>query len=299
MQPLYMTPERYRVGGFGADLTGIEPVELRAVLFRATSMANSYCNVPGHPVVHDFRGGSITGEEIAWDVGMDLRPGQRRVYPRHTPLRSLTELKIEVTENQYVAFTSNEIYRTDAYFEIVSMAYSSFGLFGAAIIPTIGLTSPVARVSYEYGDTYHVTGEMLEQTDARTYRAMNQWWHSEPEPTVYLDGVPVNVADYTIDEDEGTVTFDTTQASDAIVSVDYTHRLHPDIAEATGMIATELLGDRSLTRKGLHGLVELAVGEVRIRRDFPRAGVQRSGMSDKIQQLLDPHRFITVRGGSG
>lgn len=294
MAPLYMTPGRFRIGGYGVDLTGIDEVEIRAILRRASAMVNSYCTVPSTPVEHDFRGGTITDEPLRWELGHELLPAQRRVFPRHTPLRELIGFRIDVTNSQYISFTDNEIYVTPQYFEVTSLAMTSVGLFGAGIIPNIGLRSPVARVSYEYGELLPVAGEELEETDSRLYRAMNQWWWEDPLPVVRVDGDALPADDYTIDYDEGTVLLD--EPTSGTVTVDYAHRLHPDIAEAAGLIAVERFGERGLTRKGLHGLVELAVGEVRIRRDFPRAGVQKHGVSDTVMQLLDPHKFITAMG---
>ena len=291
----YMTPGRYRIGGFGVDLSGVDDVELRAILHRATAMVNAYCTVPQTPSAYDFRGGTIVGEEVPYHVGSALLPPQTRIYVRHTPLRSLTSMQIDVTPGQHVAFDEGEIYATNDYFELTSMAFTGLSPVGNLLWPGIGMQTPIARVSYTYGYLLSVLGEELEQTDAKEFRAMNQWWFADPAPVVYVDGTETTTG-FTINYNEGMVTFDANQTG--LVSVDYAHKLPSEIAEATGMVATDRIGERDLTRKGLHGLVELAVGEVRIRRDFPRAGVQKIGVSDQVAQLLDPYKFITVRGGT-
>lgn len=290
----YMTPGRFRIGGYGVDLTNVEDVELRAILHRSTAIVNEYCNVPGG---HDFRGGTITDEVVPFRVEHELLPAQRRFFPMHRPVRELVGMRIDVSNTQYLGFDSNEMYVTEDFVEVTSLNMTGVGLFGAAVIP-MGLQIPAARVSYVYGQEITVTEETIEQTDAKTYRAMNQFWLLDPAPVVYVGGSTVDTADYTVNATEGLITFDTIQAAGAEVVVDYVHKLPSAIAEATGMVAVERLGDRNLTRKGLHGLVELAVGEVRIRRDFPRAGVQKIGVSDQVAQLLDPYRFITIRGGT-
>jgi hypothetical protein len=294
----YMTPGRFRIGGFGVDLTDIDDVDLRAILNRATAMVNAYCTVPSTPAPYDFRGGTVVGDEVPYHVGSALLPPQTRVYPRHTPLRSLTSIQIDVTPGQHVAFDEEEVYTTTDYFELTSHAFTGLSPIGNMLWPGIGMQTPVVKVSYTYGYLISEIGEELEQTDAKQYRAMNQWWFADPAPVVYVDGVEADSADYTVGINEGTVTFDTNQPDGAIVSVDYAHKMPAAIAEATGMVAKDALGERDLNRKGLHGLVELAVGEVRIRRDFPRAGVQKVGVSDQVAQLLDPYKFITVRGGT-
>jgi hypothetical protein len=111
-----------------------------------------------------------------------------------------------------------------------------------------------------------------------------------------VDGVEADPGDYTVDFDEGTVTLDGTVTDTTRVHVDYYYRLHSGIARGVNIIAAGELGERNMTRKGLSGLIELAVGDVRIRRDFPRAGVRVQGIPDRAKQLLDPFRFLSVRG---
>lgn len=293
---LYVTPDKFRSGGWGVDLAGIEDIELRSVLHRAGSMANQFCNVPTLPVEHDFRGGVIIDEIGHWDLGGHMQAPMRRFYPYHRPLRTVDAMRIVVTNSQGIEFSAPELYVGDSFIEVVSMAMTSYGLFGAAIVPNIGLAHPQVELSYTYGYSFGVVNEELEISDSRTYRAQNQWWDTEVVPTVRIDGA-VETTGFSIDYDEGTVTLDTATASTR-VHVDYFHRLPSAIAEATGIIATELLGERNLTRKGLAGLIELAVGEVRIRRDFPRAGVQTQGISDRAADLLNSFVFRSVRGGS-
>ena len=164
-------------------------------------------------------------------------------------------------------------------------------------MPAIGLMPPIASGSYTYGYRFTARGEELYPSDAKEYRAFNQWWWDDPEPVVYVDGIEVDDQPTTRSNlDEGTVTFDTGPDANAVITVDYDYRMPTAIAEATALIGLQRLGERNLTAKGLHGLIELAVGDVRLRRDFPRAGVARHGVSDEVMQLLDPYRFVTVAG---
>lgn len=61
--PNYLTPEAFRVMGFGVDLSVFEEVEVRNILARASARVNTYCAVPNLPQPHDFRGGTVTGEQ--------------------------------------------------------------------------------------------------------------------------------------------------------------------------------------------------------------------------------------------
>ena len=291
---LYVTPAKFRVSGTGVDLSGITDLELRSILSTATDMANEYCTVP---YGHDFRGGTVVDELGTWDMGGSLMPGSRQVYPLHRPVKEVTNLRIEVTGSQGIEFNTDELFLSRDRTEVVSMAVTSYGLFGAAIIPNIGLQKPQYRIAYSYGDSILVVNEELELDSGKMFRAQEQWWDSEVDPVVRVDNVEADPdTDYTIDFDEGTVTLVGTVTATTRVHVDYAHRLPSPIARATTIIAAGELGERNMTRKGLSGLIELAVGDVRIRRDFPRAGVRVQGIADRAKQLLDTYRFISLRG---
>ena len=295
MKP-YMTPARFRIGGYGVALDAITDAELSTILQTSTSLVNAYCTVPTHPAEYDFRGGTVVDEEYAWPTGHDLLPANTRALSRYTPIISIENFRIDITGSQYLGFTSDQLYLTEGSIEIVAANTMGVGLFGAAIVPPIGLDPPLAKWSVTYGYRFTARGEELFPSDALEYRAMNQWWWDDPEPVVYVDGTEIDPGDYTIDTEEGTVTFDAALEPNARVTADYDHRMPTAIAEGTALIGVQRLGERSLTSKGLHGLIELAVGDVRLRRDFPRAGVARHGISDEVMQLLDPYKFFTVRG---
>lgn len=291
---LYQTPERYRIGGYGQSLDGLEDVELRAVLTRASEMVNEFCLVSNRPQRHDFRGGTITNERSTWNVGNPMLEGQRRVILRHRPVKTVTGLRINVTNNQYITFDADELFVGDGWVEVTSLAYTSVGLFGGGILPGIGLRDPIAYASYTYGFSFSELGEYLETTDARLYRSMNQWWDSVLPPVVYRDGSVVSTGEYQIDYSEGTVSFTAAQSSEVAITVDYNYRLPGAIAEATGIIATELLADRSVAARGLIGLAELQVGEVRIRREMARGGsvgtLSMPAIPPRAAMLLAPYR---------
>lgn len=291
---LYVTPGKFRTSGSGVDLTGISDLELRSILDAAGDMANEYCVVPHG---HDFRGGTVVDEMNTWDMGGHYMPGHRQVYPLHRPLKAVTSLRIEVTPSQHLTFDTSELHLSGDRAEVASMSLTSYGLFGAAIIPNIGMQKPQYRISYTYGYTFPVTREELSLDAGKTFRAQNQWWDEDEDVVVWIDNaIATETSDYTVDYDEGIVTLVGSTTAETRVHVSYTHRLPRSIARATSIIATMELGERNMTRKGLSGLIELAVGDVRIRRDFPRAGVQTSGIPDRAAELLDSYRFLSVRG---
>lgn len=295
--PLYCTPDRFRISGFGLDLSKVPDIELRSILTRASATVNSYCNVPTRPIEHDFRGGVIVDEKGNWSIGNYLLPGQRRYYPFHKPVISVQAMRLLVTNTQYNAFNAGELFVAEDFIEVVSLAMTQVGLFGAGIFPNIGLEQPQLNISYTYGSLLPAFNEELEVSDGKTFRAQNQWWSTTPAPVIRINGA-VETTGFTIDSEEGTVTLTTVTATTR-VNVDYYHRLAPPIAEATAVIAADRLGDRALTRRGMHGLQTLTIGEVQVRRPMERMNVGDAlPIPIAAASLLDPYRFISVRGGS-
>lgn len=295
MKP-YMTPGRFRIGDFGADLSSITDAGLASILQTSTATVNGYCTVPTNPDEYDFRGGTVIDDSAVWEIGHELLPPGRSALTRYTPIISVEGFRIDMTGTQYLEFSSDQLYLTNGSIEIIAPSASGVGLWGNAVVPAIGLIPPIAKWSVTYGYRFSVRGDELYPSDAKEFRAFNQWWWDDPEPVIYIDGTEVDTADYTIDIDEGTVTFDDAPGANVTVRADYDYRLPSNISEAMSLIALQRIGERNLTAKGLHGLIELAVGDVRLRRDFPRAGVQRHGVSDEVMQLLDPYKFISVAG---
>lgn len=296
---MYMTPERFRTFGTGVDLDEIEDVALRSHLTTASSMVDAYCTIPMLPQRHDFRGGTITDEEHQWNLG-DRRVdwGTQRLFPHHGPVREVTQFRIVATNNQYVEISPDDliINNISGWVEVVSLAVSQVGLFGFGIIPILGLSVPLAKLSYRYGWEFVVTSEFLEPTDARTYRAQNQFWVVD-SLTVYVNGAEADPGDYTVELTEGTVEF-TDQLTDGdLVTADYSYTLPAEIAQATGLIATSLLDEQDLRAKGMGRLEAVQVEEVSLRRTVPqRASQIKHSIPEAAEQLLEPFVFRTVRG---
>jgi len=298
---LYVTPEKYRTMGLGIDLEGIEDFELAAILDRAGSIAEGYCSVPLIPRRHSFLGGSISvdaPEEHSWRIpenSFDI--GQRRIYPYHHPIVSVEQFRIYVTNTQYVEIAPSEIFinNTDRYIEVISLAFTGVGLFGA-ILPSLGLMKPVSRIAYTYGREYEQPEERLYPTDARTYRALNQFWHADPAPIVEVDGVVVTTG-FTVDRTEGTVIFDAPLATGQVVTAAYSYSLPDEIRNAVGPITAQLLGERELASKAMSGVQSIKMGEITISRTQPRLSAETlAECLPSAAWLLDGFKYTTIRG---
>jgi hypothetical protein len=297
---LYVTPEKYRTMGFGIDLEGVEDVELASTLSRAQSIAEAYCSVPKLPKAHSFLGGVITPERPEthrWRLpDNEFDQPQRRIYPFHWPVKSVEQCRIYVTNTQYLNIPPTELFinNTERYLEVISLLISGYGLFGM-ILPTMGLYQPQSKTAYTYGFEYEVEGETLFPTDARTYRAANQHW-IDGTAHVYLAGVE-QVSGFSVNQIEGTVTFDDPPGMGVEVAVDYMHKLPWEIRDAVGTIATHLLGERESQARGMTGVRTLKVAEVTITNQGDKEGKNNIGtyIEPEAAWLLDGFKYITVR----
>lgn len=300
---MYVTPEKYRTMGFGIDLDGVEDFELASILNRASAIAEGYCTVPRLPKPHSFLGGVITTdhpEQHRWRLpenSFDI--GSRRVYPYHWPIKSIEMFKVKATNSQYVTIAPSELFinNTERYIEVISLAFLGVGLYGA-IIPSIGLMRPVAEIAYTYGYDLTATDERIYATDARTYRAQNQYWDATTV-AVRKSGTLVP-SGYTVDRTEGAIVFDSSIPATDYIDVDYGYRLPSELRDAIGLIAVHLLGEREQQARGMTGVKRLKVAEVEI-ENMDEGGPGKltaeniAYIEPEAAWLLDGFKFLTAR----
>jgi hypothetical protein len=287
--------------GLGNDLTDVNDLRLRSVIDQASQLVNTYCAVPASPNRHDFRGGTIVGEQHRWPLPTMNFTDQtsRRVYPYHQPLRTITSFAVKFTNTYQVAIDPANLYVDSGagWAEVVSIAAIVSGVYPVGI--NFGLYTPIAEVSYTYGWQYPTTGEVLSPTDSsKVFQAQNQFWLVGSTPAVYLNGA-LQSSGYTADFTEGTVTFATAPTASQTVTLDYTYRLPSAIAVATGLLTARLLSESDLVAAGLGSLNSLRVEEVELRRSY-RGGSQTASPIASIDPIaaayLDSFVYMTVRG---
>lgn len=284
MKP-YVTLERFKTMGFGVDLTDVEDFEVRAALTRATNRVGA---LTAWPVGHDFRGGTITDERHVYRVPRYVgEEWQRQVWLLHRPIISVEQFRVYVTDTQYLAFGAAELVVSPKFVDIVSLSLTTAGLFGTTALPFIGLRQPQVRVDYTYGETFASVDETFDPTDGRTFRGENQWWTTDTV-TVKVDGTVIADTEYTVDRDEGTITFDTNQAEGVLVEVSYTYRLPTEIAQAAGILASMELGDRETRARGMQGLSRIRVGDIELQKGS--ASKDGDPQLQAVMELLDGFR---------
>jgi hypothetical protein len=282
MQASYLSPTRFRRGGFGFDVSSTSDAELRNILVRATSVVNAFCHVGYLPQPHDFRGGTVVGEQHEWPVPppLMLRPGSRRVHLNHRPIRGLISFSIHFTNNYQITMNANNDFYVNAqlgYVEVVASSAIVTGIYPVGI--NFGLHTPIAEVSYTYGWQFEVAGDVLEAESPTVYTGSHGNWDPDGVVEVAVDGTPVAAGDYTVNYDDGSVTFtdDAEPDPDTVVTADYTYLLPDAISQATGLVATYLLGQNRLAGRGMLGLQSIKVAEVAITAMQPT--VTRNGVT--------------------
>lgn len=297
----YLTPERFKTMGTGVDLSEVENVALRSAIMRASASIHSYCAVPVTPQQYSFRGGTITGEEHIYQTDAWERPRPFRLWPWHTPVRTVTSLKLiwgiqQSSETFLDIDPTNLLISDQGYIEISSLNLSQL-VFGDAVMPYIGLHDPIFRVSYTYGYTYVAIDDWCEPVDGRTYQAQNQFWTADPVE-VKVDGV-VQTTGFTLDRTEGWILFDEMQAPDAAVTASYTYPMPNDIQQAAALIAAQEIGFSDLRAKGMEGLVSVRVKDVEIRRAVAAKSTGTSGNAADVPNAaaayLEGWTFRTAR----
>ena len=295
-----MTPERYKNAGYGIDISDVTDQELAAHLDRAADIVHGYCTVPKHPVSFSFLGGEIPTtnyEQHAWgSSNYQFDPARRRVFPLYWPIKAVTELRIKVTNTQYVSFDAADLFVNNEgrYIEIISAAYTSVGLFGAILPWTAGLMTPIAELAYTYGWEFIVVGEKVYSDDNKTYYAVQQFWKTGTAK-VYKNGSEETTG-FTVDEIEGKVVFDSALQPTDIVTVDYTYLLPSEIKSAMGIITTHLLGERETQARGMESIDTLKVAEVTIKKSEPKITSQNlTYFSPEAAWYLDGFKFWTLR----
>jgi hypothetical protein len=295
----YITPDRFKTMRTGAKTDGIPDIELAEVIADASAIADAYCNVPTTPVPHSFLGGSIVGEEHIWKYPDNVwDPGTRRIYLFHAPVRQVTAVTLAVAADATASLPPEQfvVNNQERWIEVTSLAIASnSGLFGVTgwIVPLGGLSDPVARVDYSYGDIFSSIDERAYAVDDTnlTFQTANGFWLVDNDHEVTVTANDLDVTPDSTDRETGRVTF--ASAPDLPVRVSYSYRCKPDVARATGHITAALLSASKRQSQLGGGVTQLRVGEIMIQRHAPAKEVAQylDQAVPEAALLLAGHRF--------
>lgn len=290
----YITPERYNAMGFGA--TAQDDATLLSLIHRASLAVDRYVAAPIVPTRFSFRGGTVTDEEHSFYLGNEVNEHPTRIiWPNCTPLKSVISCVVWVTKTQSISFDVDELFLTKENFHILSVGLTSASMFGAVAVPVLGLTNPIVKIAYTYGNDFDAVDEMLAPDSTYTvYRAVNQFWNDDT-PVIKKNGSVISTG-FTIDKTEGKVTFAPALSSTDVVEASYGYDLLPEVAEATGLTVAKAIDDKDVRARGMGNLESLEVGEISMTKSR-RRGTNAASLTlpDEAKQLLDGLTFMTIR----
>lgn len=290
----YLTPLRFRTMRTGAKLAALSDFDLAEVLADAQAVVDSYCNMP---IGGSFLGGVVIGEQRPWRYPKapygDM--GDRRVYPRFTPIISVERLRLvvgsEAAANLPVG--SLVINNTQRWVEVTSASIvGSSGLFGVSgwVVPFGGLEQPVAEIDYTYGSSFTELNERAYPINNSDLIYQTKYGHLIGSITVYDNGSVVATNAYTVDRLEGRIAFGAPKTGP--ITVDYSHRLPREIVSASSLIAADLLGASALVAKGMSGVREIRAGEVSLVRESAKdLGRQLDKLLPNVALMLEGFRY--------
>lgn len=295
---MYLTPAQFRARNFGVKVDDLLDVDLASYLRRAAEAVHLYTGAPMLPVPHDFRGGTIVGETHVWPIDPYDRRMHHRVFPKHRPVIEVSSARLYATETQYLTFDASEIHyeASEGWIEPASANLTSYGLFGAAMLPFIGLEHPFLSLDYTYGWIVPTTERVYYSDVGNVWRATTGHWRADPV-TVQVNGVPVGSGTYVVDRVEGTIRFTSgIPTEDDAVDVTYVGSLPPAIPEAQGIIAASRITEKNLVAQGLGGLRAIRVAELSLERDYRRQdkGTSEVSIPPEAAEILAPYKLTGV-----
>ncbi len=283
---MYCSPLRYVHGGYGITDTGTA-LSLRNKLVQASAAVDTFCNGTLLPDKHDFRGGTVTDEQHIWKPPTPLlnEPGARRIFLNHRPIRTLTAFSINYTNTYSITLQPSDLMvnTPSGFVEIVAsqptvIGYPPLGFW-------FGLYEPFVLASYTYGWQFVAGSDVLEAVSPSVFMASHGSWLEDGAVSVAIDNVEVDPADYTVNTDDGTVTFADGEepTPDQVATVSYAYTLPSAIETATAIIATGLMGEARMAQRGMLGLQSIRVAEVAITALQPSQMVTKNGVSIPAQ----------------
>lgn len=282
----YITPRRFRSMGLGVDVGDRTDAALGALMEIASSKVDSYCNAPSN---HSFLGGTVTDEQRIWRTGNTHAPGQRRVWPLHRPIKTVTALSIEVTNGQTVGFTPSNLYidhHLDSV-EITSLQLTPASVFTTGLAPYISLQKPRSKMSYTYGWEFSALERVRisESTPPGYEFQLDNQFASASGVSVTKNGTALDPTDYEFDEYEGVLTLLDPVARTDRVFIDYAYTLPSPIALATALVGVDVVSWANQMGAGLGGLSAIKINEVELRAS-KAGGFANVAVNPAAQEML-------------
>lgn len=286
--PKYLTPQMYKDADDGIDLSDLSDLSLARIIARAESAVDTY-------VKFDLKQGGFEPHNVWLQQKWDLDTRQTRFPSSPVPVQQVNRYRIQVSNLSssgagfFATINSGDcvINQYGDYVEIVPLQAITYSL--SPVILQLGLRNPLVQMDCFVCFYIPIFGEVLINTgDNLNYKAVRGFWasvytqalHIQPNqlpaipPVVYVNGISQS-SGYSVNYQEGMVTFSSAQSSSAVVSADYTAQIPDPVRDATLRQTTFLLAQRALNKMGMLGLELAESGDQRIQRQKQVRGVTR------------------------
>jgi hypothetical protein len=304
--PRYLTPQQYLRSSDGMETAkGMTQETVASFIQRAESDID-YTIMQFDPLL-----GGFDPHECWYQQAWSPTTLKTRIPNRPVPIRNVTRYRIQVSNVSQAGagFFANinigdVIFQVfDQYIEIVPLQSITYAM--TPVIIALGLNPPIVQVDYQvgfyiasYGDTLYDSGNGL------TFRSLRGFWattytmanFAQPNkmppipPVVYVNGIVVSSATYTLNATEGAITFLTSQAGNT-VTADYTYQV-PDLVKMATIAQTSwIIGQADLNALGMSG-VEYAKNNDQLVRRMRQS--QKESVSIVAKDALDSYMQIAI-----
>lgn len=199
-------------------------------------------------------------------------------------------------------------YQTFAgYTEVVALTSVVYSM--APVLIAFGKRPPVIQLDYEAGFTIGVTGEKLRDSgDHTTYYFRNGFLATtytvalsiqplnlpQTPPIVSVNGTSVSSSAYTLDTDEGTVTFATPNGSTDKVTANYCYTIPRQVRDATVYQTTWRLAQRKVAQMGALPFDSIRSGNQQLKRKAANEAGSGALCEDALHAL---ERYVDIAVG--
>lgn len=285
----YLSVQQFKDEDVGVSLKDINDLSLARYIARAETAIDAFMKF-------DMKVGGFEPHQVWFEQKWDDKKRQIR-FPSHpVPIQSVTRYRIQVSN---LSTDGSGFYATinpgDAviapyagYVEIVPLQAITYSL--SPVILQLGLSKPLIQMDCLVSFYIAVFGETLINTgDNLNYQAVRGFWassyqaakHIQPNqlpavpPVVYSNGSIVSSSNYSVNYQEGRVTFNVEQSSNPVVTADYTAVIPDSVREACVRQMTHLLQQRALNKQSMGGLDLAKSGDQQIQRIRQVRGITR------------------------
>lgn len=285
----YLTVQAYKDADEGVSLSDVSDLSLARTIARAESAVDAYCKL-------DLKTGGFEPHNVWLQQKWDIETRQTRFPSSPVPVQQINRYRIQVSNLSlsgagfFASINPGDcvINQYSGYVEIVPLQAITYSL--SPIILQLGLRNPLVQMDCFVCFYIPVFGEVLIDTgDHQNYKAVRGFWasvynqalHIQPNqlpaipPVVYSNGVAVASSNYSVNYQEGMVSFNVAQSSNPVISADYCAQIPDPVREATMRQVTFLLAERALSKMGFRGLEVAKSGDQEIRKSRQVRGVTR------------------------